>query len=323
MEKVQTFKNVELAKDDFSTVKLPKLRDDFIAKLENALMFLSFKDLSMWHSDAKNKVHLKQFDGSWLVDVSLKHKESEGFTFSPFGDLQVTPDMFPKLNIKLMNLSGEVAHMSKYRFLDAKEKRHLGNYRYIYSEKFGWLDYGKQKWWTNESGYGFNKINTDKDLSYVLPIPTSLKPGYFIKQSDAINEIQNGCKDAESPYFTSLRNFHMALQLALTYDYEWSCYIRETPDSLGVRIPIHPSSSKDVFIMRNIPEGAKRKKAIVNFVKDHYRTITDFRGEEREILIKKHFRGELKFNWRGLEVHITPSPYDLRRIKTSKRFLTA
>jgi hypothetical protein len=112
----------------------------------------------------------------------------------------------------------------------------------------------------------------------------------------------------------------MALQLSLTYDYEWSCYIKEKPDSLGVRIPIHPSSSKEVFMMRNLPEGKTRKRAIVNFVKDHYRTIKG-NGNERKVLIEKHFRGDLKFNWRGLEVHVTPSPYDLRKYKSNKKFL--
>ena len=74
-------------------------------------------------------------------------------------------------------------------------------------------------------------------------------------------------------------------------------------------------------MFRNLPEGASRKKAIVNIVKDHYRTIKGHNDNERQVLIQKHIRGELKFNWRGLEVHITPSPYDLRTIKTSKKFL--
>nr|WP_320022116.1 hypothetical protein [uncultured Draconibacterium sp.] len=320
MESTKIYKNTELVNDDLATVKLPRLRDDFIAKLENALMFLSFKDLSMFHSEALSKVNLRQFDGAWLTDVSLRHEKEEGFTFAPFGDLQVTPEMFPRLNIKLMNMAGDIAHLSKYRFLEPKEKRHLKNYRYIYSEKFGFLDYGKQRWWTNENGFGFNKMEAGEDTSYIIPIPVSLMPGYFIKNIDILNELKEGIKNTDSPYFISLRNFHLALQLALTYDYEWSCYIRETPDSLGVRIPIHPSSSKEIFIMRNIPEGAKRRKAIVNFVKDHYRTVKNVKGEDTQILIKKHFRGELKFNWRGLEVHITPSSYDLRRIKTSKKF---
>lgn len=322
MEKVQNFKNAELVNEDFNMAKLPKIRSEFIAKLENALMFLNYRDLNMWHSEAKNKVHLNSFDGAWLLDVSLKHNEDDDFTFSPFGNLQVSPNMFPNLNLKMLNLSGEIAHLSKYRFLDAKEKRHLENYKYIFSEKFGFLDYGKQKWWTNEDGYGFNDMyKLDNDFNVVLPRPTPLKQGYSYEKKLVDKKISDDLKDKDSMYFNTIRNFHMALQLTLTYDYEWSCYIKEKPDSLGVRIPIHPSSSKEVFMLRNIPEGKQRKTAIVNFVKEHYRTVKGYNDNERQVLIQKHLRGDLKFNWRGLEVHITPSPYDLRKTKTTKKFL--
>lgn len=322
MEKIKDYKNVELVKEDFATANLPKLRDDFIAKLEQSLMFLSYRDLNMWHSDARNKVHLKNFDGAWLMDVSLRHEKEDCFTFAPFGNLQVTPEMFPNLNIKIFNLGGEIGYLSKYRFLDAKEKRHLASYKYIVSERLAFLDYGKQKWWTNEQGYGFTKINkVSDDFNLIFPEYTSLTPGYVYNKQEVVKMIAKEIEDKDSPYLMAIRNLHMALQLSLTYYYEWSCYIKEGPDTLGIKIPIHPSSSKEVFLMRNVPEGQKRKKAIVNFVKEHYRTITDYRGTERELLIDKHFRGELKFNWRGLEVYITPSQYDLQRVKTKKKFL--
>jgi len=321
MEQVKSYKNVELVKETFGTAKIPEIRNDFIAKLENALMFLSYNDLNMWHCEGKNKVHLKQFDGAWLIDVSLRQSENEAFTFTPFGDFQVTPNMFPDLNIKLMNLSSEIAYLSKYKFLNLKEKQKLENFKYIFSEKIAFLDYGKCRWWTDENGYGFNSMLNNKNYNYVLPIPISLTPGYIIKREDALAKIKTEINEKDSPYMITLRNFHMSLQLSLSYYYEWSCYIKEKPDSIGVKIPIHPSSSKDVFILRNIPEGESRKKAIVNFVKDHYRTITDYKGDERDVLIKKHLRGELKFNWRGLEVHIIPSIYDLNRVKTTKKFI--
>jgi hypothetical protein len=324
MEEIVTYKNKELIKEDFSLAKLPKIRNEFIAKLENALMMLSYKDLSMWHNEVKNKVDLRQFDGAWLTDVSLKHEDNDSFAFAPYGDLQVTPNMFPNLNIKTLNLSGEIGYMSKIKFLDMTEKRHLENYRYIYSHKVGFLDYGKQKWWTDENGFGFNKIHEfnkdDKAITKaIIPFPTSLKSGFYFDKESIKNYMgaltENG---AYTPFGLEIRDLHMALQLALTYDYEWSCYIKESKDSLGVRIPIHPSSSKDVFMMRNLPEGKTRKRAIVNFVKEHYRTITGCNNNERDVLIQKHLRGDLKFNWRGLEVHITPSPYDLRTVKTKK-----
>jgi hypothetical protein len=320
MEELKTYKNVELVGEDFKNASLPPIRKDFIAKLENALMFMSYRDLNMWHSEGLNKISLNNFDGAWLVDVSLRHNDKDFLTYAPFGDLQVTPDMFPNMNIKLMNIYDGVGTLSKHRFLDAKEKRHLENYKYILSDRSAFLDYGKQKWWTSEDGFGFDKMTkTENGGNIILPKHTSLINGVFYDKKAVNAKIASEINDEDSPYLYSIRKLHMALQLSLAYDYEWSCYIKETPESLGVRIPIHPSSSKEVFMMRNLPEGKDRKRAIVNFVKDHYRTVKGCNNNERQILVQKHLRGDLKFNWRGLEVHIIPSPYDLRKLKINKK----
>lgn len=164
-------------------------------------------------------------------------------------------------------------------------------------------------------------MNHSEKSNIIYPFRTSLKSGYELNPIDVKNEFIKASKGENDFYLSQIKTLHLSLQLALTYDYEWSCYIKEKPDSLGVRIPIHPSSSKEIFMMRNLPEGKTRKRAIVNFVKDHYRTIKG-NGNERKVLIEKHLRGDLKFNWRGLEVHITPSPYDLRKYKSNKNFLT-
>lgn len=318
MNPIPNYKNVELQKTDLSQFSHPTLRNEFIAKLENAIMFLNFESLNMWHNESKKPINLKTFDGSWLVDYSLNHDEEKGFAFPPFGDLQVTPEMFPDLNIKFLNLSSDVINMFKYKFLTNEEKRGLDKFKYIISEKVAVLDYSKSRWFTNELGYGLNSETKLADgLKAYLPIPTSLSDGHFILKSDISKFISEGCKSSDSFYIQTIKTFNMALNLNMTYYYEWSCYIKENEKSIGIRIPIHPSSSKDIFSMR---DSNDRKKAIVNFVKDHYRTITDINGSERDILIQKHFRGDLKFNWRGLEVHITPSQYDLNRIKTTKKF---
>ena len=115
----------------------------------------------------------------------------------------------------------------------------------------------------------------------------------------------------------------MSYQVALTGYYEWFVYIREDDNGLGVKIPILPEASKEIFALRDVPRGAQRKKAICNFVSEHYRTVGEgrFSEEDRKVLVKKHFRGENKFNWRGLQVNIIPSEYDLNRVKTTKKFI--
>lgn len=318
MEKIKTYKNIELKDNDFSTSKLPKIRKDFIAQLENALMFLDYKSSDIYHSEAKSKINLNTFNGAWLVDLSLKHECDDDFMLKPLGELQVTPDMFPNINMKTMNMSGDIAYISKVRALNRKERMGLKSYRYILSHRVGFLDYGKQKWWTDERGFGFNGVKKLSDGSIIMtPTPMSIERGYAFSDEEIRSWLKKDIDSDESTYKISMRDIHVAYQLALTYNYEWSCYIRENENSIGIRIPIHPSSSKEVFLLRNI-EKNKRKKAIVNFVKDHYRKVKNVKGEDTSILIKKHLRGDLKFNWRGLEVHITPSPYDLKKYASKK-----
>jgi hypothetical protein len=318
MEKEKVFRNADLPKslEEFQRrTTIPKIRNEFIAQLEHSLMYLSYPNTYLSVSDAISKFNLKTFDGAWLSGMSLRHSEEDAFMFAPFGDLQVSPDMFPNMNVKTLNLHGGIATLEKHRFLNPKEKRHLQNFPYITQHRYAYFDNEKNKWYSGENGYGiprnFTKTKAGENVYPVIPTP--LKAGYVMSPQHVLEY------PGSNEYLETLRSFHAHLQLAMTQYYEWTCFIRETPNSVGIRIPIHPSASKEVFMMRNIPEGAKRKRAIVNYVKDHYRTVKGL-GNEREILIKKHFRGDLKFNWRGLEVHVTPSPYDLNRIKTTKVF---
>ncbi|GAJ05427.1 unnamed protein product, partial [marine sediment metagenome] len=41
----------------------------------------------------------------------------------------------------------------------------------------------------------------------------------------------------------------------------------------------------------------------------------------RQVLVRKHLRGETKFNWRGLEVNIIPADYDIMKTRTRKKFI--
>jgi len=123
-------------------------------------------------------------------------------------------------------------------------------------------------------------------------------------------------------YIQDCINLRLALSLSITSYFEWFVYIRETPKSIGIKIPVHPESTKEIFSMRNIPEGASRKKAICHYVKQHYRTIkNDYSQEERVVMVKKYLRGETKFNWRGLEVNIIPSQDDIDILQPRKQFM--
>lgn len=90
------------------SVRLPEIEDDFIAKLEWALLFLSGKYSDMRHSDARNALQsLKHFDGAWLLAVDRLGRGKDGDdiqVFAPFTGMQVSPEMFPDLNITTLIL---------------------------------------------------------------------------------------------------------------------------------------------------------------------------------------------------------------------------
>ena len=96
----------------------------------------------------------------------------------------------------------------------------------------------------------------------------------------------------------------------------WTCYVRENEKSIGFRFPVHPYSAKQMFAMRDLPEGKTRRASLINFVKEHYREYKgDSEEEKKKVLIKAHLRGETKFTWNGLQIEVCPSYPDLKTYK--------
>lgn len=92
-------------------------------------------------------------------------------------------------------------------------------------------------------------------------------------------------------------------------DYRWHASIRA--DRYGLQIPIHPATARFFFKNRDKSFGSTRKASIRNFVLEHNRYI---KSKPDPILIKKHLRGAVKFQWMGFEVEVAPSAFDLREL---------
>lgn len=73
-----------------------------------------------------------------------------------------------------------------------------------------------------------------------------------------------------------------------------------TTDPLGVR---------EVFRLRDIPNGASRRSALRHWVTDHWRRT----GEEKRSEVRAHLRGSVEFSWGGLRCKIVPSAADRMR----------
>lgn len=302
---------------------------DFIANMEWALMYLDMNKSGTPFGYDESRAHffnISTFDGAYLFNVNkLGATEENDVKFlDPFSE-DFKFSMFSDWNIKTMQFSsGENAmpiQLQKVRLLSDKERFALpdGKLLPVIEHSNAFLS-KSEKWFTLRNGYQLQKRKSKTasglDVSLYVPIPFSLDKRFYIAKHHIAEFLKSDdCIDI-------LQSINMLISARMTMYYEWFVYIRETPKSVGFKIPIVPESSKDVFSMRDIPEGKERRSAICNFVRQHYRSIkTDYDPGQREVIVKKHLRGETKFNWRGLDVNIVPSEYDINRIRPRKKFL--
>lgn len=66
-----------------------------------------------------------------------------------------------------------------------------------------------------------------------------------------------------------------------------------------IKIPTHPDASKELLKLREIPEGMKRRPALINWVAEHARECKNV-----ETTVKRHLRGREEVDWMGYKVII-------------------
>lgn len=336
-DKIQVYTHKDIAGMEFEDfakffeVPTP-VGDEFIENLEWALMYLNMNKSGTpftYDETRKDIFSISTFDGAQLLNAKKIGAQSENqdlFFFNPIYE-RFNLSMFKDWNVKILQF-GETENsvdvqLQKIRILNDVDTLKLSRIPGFKVAEHSMAFLAKnEKWYTSRQGFQLipsSKARTQDDLPIhaFCPYPVSLDSKSFVRKEDAIKWIQG------DGFFDILTSVNMMLGARLTNYYEWFVYIRETPQSIGIKIPVVPEASKEVFALRDIPEGSQRRKAICHFVRQHYRTIKmDYDPGEREVLVRKHLRGENKFNWRGLEVHVIPSEYDLNKIKTRKKFIT-
>ena len=95
----------------------------------------------------------------------------------------------------------------------------------------------------------------------------------------------------------------LALGLALAARYEWSVWLGYG-DGPRVRFLSEPARAREVFRLRDIPPGRKRRAALRNWVEGHWRRYGPDDGDRA--WIKRHLRGAVDFTWNGLRCRIQP-----------------
>jgi len=87
------------------------------------------------------------------------------------------------------------------------------------------------------------------------------------------------------------------------------------PDTPLLSLRTDPEGAREIFRLREVPDGKSRRVAIRNWVSEHYRQR---RGGSAPSLVEQHLRGRIQFDWFGLRCEIVP-PFDEIR-STEERY---
>jgi hypothetical protein len=98
--------------------------------------------------------------------------------------------------------------------------------------------------------------------------------------------------------------------LAFTRQFFWNVQLGWEGNAM-IRIPTDPMGAREVFKLRDIPEGRVRRAAIRDWITDHWRQRRQ--DPSTEVYVRKHLRGAQQFSWGGLNCYVTPSDYDINR----------
>lgn len=109
-----------------------------------------------------------------------------------------------------------------------------------------------------------------------------------------------------APVTAELEGFLCAKHLISRYDWRVRLGI---DGGCSVTFPTSSESAKDVFRLRDLPSGAKRRTALRNWIRAHTRKRKDGISSD----IAAHLRGATRFNWNGLHCELIPSQYDRER----------
>jgi hypothetical protein len=101
---------------------------------------------------------------------------------------------------------------------------------------------------------------------------------------------------------------NLASSVALNQRYEWSVSfgLMESP---SIRFATDPTGIKDMFRLRDLPEGKDRRESLLTWINDHWRQRRH--DPDIEIYVRKHLRGATQFNWKDMNVELNPSQFDI------------
>lgn len=157
--------------------------------------------------------------------------------------------------------------------------------------------------------YGLTKTGVVKlptsleSLSYCgLPGSMVMSPSYFGRRHKVMSRNRSGEYDPEPIV-------KITAGIALRHHYCWSVMLGEG-NGPRARFLTDPIGIREAFRLRDIPPGAQRRRALLHWVKAHWRKRRSVSAADRA-WVDAYLRGAWSFTWNGLRGQIVPPKDDL------------
>lgn len=146
---------------------------------------------------------------------------------------------------------------------------------------------------------------------------TGITARSFLGSGDGRNftNITSGQRDSGFKDEDMSRRIQLAMAVAFTRQFFWSVKIGYAGGPM-LRLPTDPVGAREVFRLRDIPEGRQRRTAIRHWVSEHWRKRRHDPAEE--VKVREHLRAATTFTWSGLRCEIRPSDDDLARDRRAR-----
>lgn len=260
-----------------------------ITAVDDLLVFMSASRAS---KKLPNETTIGSFDGAYAIlpDIAtaLVGERQIFPTFKGMADIGGRVDRAVVVTGKesMMSNNGDAVQLTRFRSASNKVVRGRvhGWRRYMAT-----LSYAEISPTTGEHFSIMNYVGSNDGLQW-----ETLGPTDRYKRSERIDD-----------------DFARAIKILVGIEYvrplEWSVCLR-FEGHIGVRFVTDPSGAREVFRLRDIPNGKTRRAALRHWVEEHARRKHN--DPSALIDVRRHMRGSTEFNWNGLYCKIEPSRID-------------
>lgn len=276
----------------------------FEDKIDELLTIMTSFESKYLDKNKFNSISLKYFDGAepikYLESFYTEEYINDGIIFSDVkpSDLSSNFDFKSIVGDKDNNKNFII---NRYKKINNKEylkfKNYIGKFNpYIIESSVAMFDLEKKIFETGRYFMGYYPNNNNgNNLTW-----KKLNDNNLITKEEKIEE-----------------NERIQILMGWQFQnyYNWKVYVGWEGE-IGITFATDPIGAREIFRLRDIPNGKKRRTALRNWIKEHYRKKRNDPTEKNKVI--KHLRGATEFNWNGFKCKIIPSEYDLKQAEKIK-----